>query len=696
MRRTQRPPLHSPGGRVGKGRWAQGLALGLALGLASGAYGRTPGRSGVASADEGAPAAPSPPAPRPPRGPSVPDPAPFLDVAGASLVGVSRSGETVLFRMTSSGASQVFRTGRDGGWPHRLTFRTEGVDFAVASPDGSAVVLGYDRDGDENHALYLRPTTVGTPERTLAAAPGVRHGGVAWADDGTAIFFHSNLGSRGSAGGSGGATGDEEPKEEAAPATDEFTIRRMDVATGQAEVVLPRPGRWAVEDVGREARRLLVSKEISSRARALYVLTLATGALVELDPAPAGAEVLPGSARFVRDGSEVAFLSDRDGAWRRAYVWTEATGAVRGVAAPEGDVEALTVSPDGETLVLEVNVAGRSALVARDVATGAARPAPDVGEALVGRVVVDERGSWFFTVVDASTPGTVVRWDPPGAEGGAGRTVALTHPDFAGLPPETFAVTPKAVAYPTFDGREIPAWLYLPRGREPKGLPFVVQFHGGPASQARPGFSAERAYLLSLGFGILAPNVRGSTGYGRVYRDLDDGPLRMDAVRDGKAAADWLVASGLADPGRIAATGGSYGGFLVMALLTEHPETYAAGVNVVGIVNFETFLAQTAGYRRSHRESEYGSLADPAFLRSISPIHRVDRIRVPLLLGHGERDPRVPVGEARQIEAALKARGASVEAVYFRDEGHGFVKRPNRRQWTRRLAEFLVRHLRPT
>lgn len=672
MRRDRRPPLRSP---RGTGGWAFGLALGLASGL----HGGTPGTSGVAFAEDGAPAAPAPPAPRPPRGPSVPDPTPFLDVAGASLVGVSRDGETVLFRMTSSGASQVFRTGRDGGWPHRLTFRTEGVDFAVASPDGTAVVLGYDRDGDENHALYLRPTKVGTPERTLAAAPGVRHGGVAWADDGTTIFFHSNLGSG-----------------------DEFTLRRMDVATGKAEVVLPLPGRWAVEDVGREARRLLVSKEVSSRARALYLAVVEPSppaaearGLVEIDPAPEGVEVLPGSARFVRGGSEVAFLSDRDGAWRRAYVWTEATGAVRPVPAPEGDVEALTVSPDGETLVLEVNVAGRSALVARDVATGAARPAPDVGEALVGRVAVDERGSWFFTVVDASTPGTVVRWDPPGADGGAGRTVPLTHPDFAGLAPETFAVTPKAVAYPTFDGREIPAWLYLPPGREPKGLPFVVQFHGGPASQARPGFSAERAYLLSLGFGILAPNVRGSTGYGRVYRDLDDGPLRMDAVRDGKAAADWLVASGLADPARLAATGGSYGGFLVMALLTEFPETYAAGVNVVGIVNFETFLAQTAGYRRSHRESEYGSLSDPAFLRSISPIHRVDRIRAPLLLGHGERDPRVPVGEARQIEAALKARGAPVEAVYFRDEGHGFLKRPNRRQWTRRLAEFLVQHLRP-
>jgi len=618
-----------------------------------------------------APAAPAAPPPSPTR--DVPDPAPFLDVTGASLAGVSRDGATVFFRMASAGVTQLFRTGRDGGWPHRLTFRGEGVDFVVASPDGTQVVLGYDHDGDEDHGLFLRATADGGAERVLADRPGVKHGGVVWSDDGTRVFFHAN-----------------------ALAPDDFALFTMALADAAPTPVLTAPGRWAVEDVGREARRLLVSREVSARARSLHVLTLDTGALIEVDPAPAGREVLPGDANFANDDAEVVFLSDRDGAWRRAYAVRLADGVVRALDAPPGDIEQLTVSPDGTTVVLTVNDGGRSVLVARDVATGAARPAPDVGAALVGGVWIDARRSLFLGRSDASTPGTVMRWDPPADGAGPGTFTPLTFPDFAGLARADLDVTPTEVRYPTFDGREVPAWLYLPTGRAPQGLPFVVSFHGGPAAQERPGFHAERAYLLSLGFGVLAPNVRGSTGYGRAYRDLDDGAQRLDAVKDGKAAVDWLVARGYADPARIAATGGSYGGFMVLALLTEYPDAFAAGVDVVGIANFETFLANTAGYRRAHRASEYGSLDDRALLRSISPIHKVDRIRAPLLIGHGEHDPRVPVSEARQIEAALKARGSPVEAVYFADEGHGFAKKDNRRAWTRRLAAFLVRTLRPT
>lgn len=624
---------------------------------------------GGAAAPGGGPA----PLPAPARAPDVPDPAPFLDVTGAQLAGVARDGSTVVIRMSYAGVTQMFRLGRDGGWPHRLTFRTEGVDFAAVSPDATTMVLGYDHDGDEDHGLFLRPTADGGVERVLADRPGVKHGSVVWSEDGTRVFFRSN-----------------------ARAADDFALFTMAVGDVEPTPVLTSPGRWTVEAVDREARRLVVAKEVSSRANTLHLLTLATGALVELDPAPAGREVETSGVAFARGDADLVFLSDRDGEWRRPYALTLATGAVRAFDAPPGDVEALAVSADGATVVLAVNDGGRSRLVARDVATGAPRPAPDVGAALVGGIAIDTRGSWFLGTSSASTPGTVLRWDPPADGAGPGTFTPLTFPDTAGLPREALDVEPTLVAYPTFDGREVPAWLYLPKGRAPKGLPFVVSFHGGPSAQERPGFHAERAYLLSLGIGVLAPNVRGSTGYGRAWRDLDDGPKRMDAVKDGKAAVDWLVAQGLADPARVAALGGSYGGFMVLALLTEHPETFAAGVDVVGIANFETFLERTRGYRRANRESEYGPLSDRALLRSISPIHKVDRIRAPLLIGHGENDPRVPVSEARQIEAALKARGSPVEAVYFKDEGHGFSQKANRRAWTRKLGAFLLRTLKPS
>ena len=160
-------------------------------------------------------------------------------------------------------------------------------------------------------------------------------------------------------------------------------------------------------------------------------------------------------------------------------------------------------------------------------------------------------------------------------------------------------------------------------------------------------------------------------------------------MKDAKACADWLGSQGLADPHRLAVVGGSYGGYMVLALLTEYPDAFAAGVESVGIANFETFLERTADYRRANRESEYGPLTDREFLRSISPIHKVDRITAPLLIAHGENDPRVPVGEARQMEKALRDLHRPVDAIYFKDEGHGWSKRSNRRIYLRRLAEFL-------
>ncbi|MCC7139283.1 MAG: S9 family peptidase [Planctomycetes bacterium] len=647
---------------------ARAAALALLVALAPAAAARAadaPPRVPAPGPAPGAPAAPPPPAATPR---AAPDPAPWLEVAGASLSGVALDGSSVFFRMTYAGATQVFRVGRDGGWPVRLTFRSEGVDFAVPSPDGRWLVLGYDRDGDENHGLFLRPTD-GGPERPLAVVPGVQHGDVHWSRAGDRLFFRSNP--------DGGA---------------DQVLWSLAVADGSATRVLARPGRWSIEDVDRDARRLLVSREVSSRARTLHVLSLADGTLTDVDPPPTGREVLPGDAHFALDATAVVFVSDRDGEWRRAYRWHAADGRVEplpraGDAAGEADVEALEVGPDGTQAVVVEDVAGRSRVTLLDLAAGTVRPGPALGDAVVASPRLDTKGALFLTVLRADAPPVVHRWD------GAGPAVPLTVPDRAGLDPASLAVQTRAVSIESFDGRRVPAWLWLPPGREPKGLPFVLHLHGGPAVEERPTFSAERAYLLSLGFGVLAPNVRGSTGSGRTWRDLDDGPRRMDAVRDAKAARDWLVAQGLADPRRIAAHGGSYGGFMVLALLTEHPDDFAAGVEAVGIANFETFLERTAGYRRANRESEYGSLADRALLRAISPIHRVDRIRAPLLVGHGQNDPRVPVGEARQIVDALEARGRTVEALIFPDEGHGFSRRENRVRWVRAVGTFLLRHV---
>jgi len=301
---------------------------------------------------------------------------------------------------------------------------------------------------------------------------------------------------------------------------------------------------------------------------------------------------------------------------------------------------------------------------------------PKIDKGIVGNI--DFAGTaLLYSLNNANTPGVVYRWD---MDRPAALPVALTSADTRGIDVSRFRL-PKLVHYPSFDGRKIPAFLYLPRDyEEGKKIPFLVQYHGGPEGQYRPYFNRAFQYFLSRGYGIIAPNVRGSSGYGKAYIEADNYKKRMVSVKDGVWAAKYVIDQGFTDNKKLAAWGGSYGGFMVMATITEAPKLFGAACNIVGIVNFETFLKQTKAYRRHLREAEYGPLSDPEFLRSISPIYKVDRIETPLMLAHGLNDPRVPVGEAMQVAVALKKRGMEVEELYFPDEGHGFAKKFNRDQ----------------
>jgi dipeptidyl aminopeptidase/acylaminoacyl peptidase len=298
------------------------------------------------------------------------------------------------------------------------------------------------------------------------------------------------------------------------------------------------------------------------------------------------------------------------------------------------------------------------------------------------------------------------------------------------------------VKFKTFDGREIPAWYYkpirlssirkkLPIGStfslaEPEngilddentiarkhyifwpnspfvipthpadnGIPVIVSVHGGPEGQERPGFSSLYQYFLSRGYAILAPNVRGSTGYGKAYTHLDDVRHREESVKDLSYAVQWLRKSGGADPKRIAVMGGSYGGYMTLAAITLYPDLWSAAVDTVGIANWESFLKNTSGYRRRQREVEYGMLdKDIDFLRSISPIAKVDRIKAPLFVIAGKNDPRVPYTEAEQMVGALRKRGAVVEYKLYDDEGHGIAKLKNRLELYPLVADFLDKYM---
>ena len=248
--------------------------------------------------------------------------------------------------------------------------------------------------------------------------------------------------------------------------------------------------------------------------------------------------------------------------------------------------------------------------------------------------------------------------------------------------------TPELRKVKSFDGEEIPYFIYLPKtGKAP--YPVLVSFHGGPEGQFRPGFTPQFQYFLSKGIAVAAPNVRGSSGYGKRFMDLDNYKLRMNAVRDGGAILEDLVKSGIAKPKSFVATGGSYGGFMTVASMAEFADDYICGIDNVGVVDLIDFLENTSSYRRHLREAEYGPLTDREFLSSISPTNMVGKINGELFVFHGANDPRVPVSDAYILINKMKKAGKKVQKHIFEDEGHGYRKKENRNVYFLKSAEFI-------
>jgi dipeptidyl aminopeptidase/acylaminoacyl peptidase len=276
------------------------------------------------------------------------------------------------------------------------------------------------------------------------------------------------------------------------------------------------------------------------------------------------------------------------------------------------------------------------------------------------------------------------------ASGTDGAARQITEADLGSLNRDDF-IAPETIRYQTFDDRQIPAFWFRPAtGAGP--WPVVVDVHGGPESQRRPDFAPVTQWWLAHGFAVFAPIVRGCTGYGKAYSHLDDVERRMDSVADLAAAVEWLRGQDDVAPDRIAIYGRSYGGFMVLAAVTTYPDLWAAGVDIVGIANFETFLECTGPWRRQTRAAEYGDPErDAALLRAISPIYRADQIVCPMLLIHGRNDPRVPVQETEQIAARLRELGRDVDLIIFDDEGHQITKLANKITAYDAVAQFLTR-----
>ena len=599
----------------------------------------------------------------------------YLNIRAASSPTLDARGERVAFLMNVTGTAQVWSVAAAGGWPEQLTFYTDRVDFVRWSPDGTGLLFGKARGGDENAQLFWMSTD-GAQVRQLTDAPRIRHNFGAWSPDGRRISYASNKRN-----------------------PNFFDIYTMDVATGAESLVYQQDGSNAPVAWSPDGRFIVVSRssDTLSLDNDLYLVELATKGVTHLTPHTGATQY--GDVHFTRDNRSLLLSTNAGGEWQSLARMDLATRKIESATNAAWDTDASEMSADGRLLAYALNRDGFSELYLRKLTDAGAGVGRDTqielpGKGVVGGLEFSRDGNRLaFTFAGARYNSDVWLYDLK-----TRRLQQVTRSSRAGIPQSSF-VEPQLIRYKTFDGREIPAWYYRPSNIQINGadhpLPVIVSVHGGPEGQERPAFNPTYQYFLSRGYAVLAPNVRGSTGYGKTYTHLDDVKLREDSVKDLAAAVDWLKTSGGADPRRIAVMGGSYGGYMTLAAITLYPNLWAAAIEMYGISNFETNLKNTSGYRRKQREREYGTLAgDLEFLRSVSPIYKVSRIKAPLLVFQGKNDPRVPYTESEQIVKALRDRNAPVEYTLFDDEGHGFVKLTNRLVVYPKIVDFLERHMR--
>ncbi|MGE3913135.1 MAG: prolyl oligopeptidase family serine peptidase [Chloroflexota bacterium] len=606
----------------------------------------------------------------------------FLSARSAFGPRFSQDGARLFFLSDLSGAPQLWSVPLDTPerWPEPVAVSFDRVTGAWPSPRSEAIVVAADTGGNERTQLHLieRP---GVTPRLLTTAPDAIHQFGGWHPDGQTLAYSSN--------------------ERNARFFDAYLL---DLQTGQRRCVFQGDGTYYAAGISPDGRSLLLQEAGSAWEHAVYVVDLVTGDTRRLTPA--------GTARYKQlawgaDSRTAYCVSDQGRDFLGLAALDTWTGDLRWLSRPNWDIDDFAVSPDGERIAYQVNVDGYSEIWVQTVATGqeTAIPIP-TGQAY-------EPYKWLptfswspdcrdlaFTFSAADRPASIYV-ATPAASGVAGEAAAVSEPPrrvtdtwAGGLDLDDLA-TADLIHYRSFDGREIPAFVYRPKNHRADGTsPALFYVHGGPESQIRTMYNGVIQYFVHRGFVVIAPNVRGSLGYGTPYVHLDDVERRPDSVRDLAEAARWAASTGLAHPERLAVMGASYGGYMVLASLTSYPELWAAGVDIVGIANFVTFLENTGPWRRHHREVEYGSLErDRDVLVQISPIHQADRIIAPLMVIHGANDPRVPIREAEQIVETLQALGRPVEYLRFEDEGHGLAKLKNRLAAYPQVANFLERHL---
>jgi dipeptidyl aminopeptidase/acylaminoacyl peptidase len=597
----------------------------------------------------------------------------YTNTRSAYASGWSADGTGIYISTRFGETSQIHYIEKPGGMRKQITFFSEPVNGVSVCPDQdmNGFLFGKDVGGGEFYQIFWFDAVTGK-YRMLTDGES-RNGGFSWSNGGDKFVYYTTA--------RNGRDWD-------------LRVQTVD-GEGEAKSILEAGGVWFAQDWSPDDSRLIVGRYISANESYAYILDVGTGELEQVNESDK--KISYGGAMWTKDGEGVYYTSDEDTEFMHLRLYDPKSGRSKILTGDiEWDINGFNISHSGETLVFTSNEDGIEKLYIMDSRTGKYKQVPGIPPGwIAGMEFSPDDSKLAMTLGTAGSTGDLYVLEVS--------DLALerwTFSEIGGLDTEGFC-TPSLIHYETFDKvegrkRQIPAFYFKP-GEGDGPYPVVIYIHGGPEGQFTPYFSTMLQYIIGeMGIAVLAPNVRGSSGYGKTYLKLDNGFKREDSVKDIGYLIDWIAEQPELDKSRICVYGGSYGGYMVYASMIHYNEKVRCGIDVVGISNFVTFLENTKEYRRDLRRVEYGDERDPEMrehLEKISPTTNAKEITKPIFIIQGLNDPRVPVTEAEQMLEAVRSNGVEAWYLLAKDEGHGFRKKKNRDYMYHSMILFLEEYL---
>jgi dipeptidyl aminopeptidase/acylaminoacyl peptidase len=594
----------------------------------------------------------------------------YTEFRAAGLIGWHPTRREMLISTRFGDTNQVHQVKFPGGDRRQLTFYPERVTGAAFRPKtGDYFVFSKDIGGNEFFQLFRYDMATG--ESTLLTDGKSRNTGMLFSNSGEWLAYDSTR--------RNGKDNDIYLVNPSQPQSNKMLL--------QVE-----SGGWGVSDWSPDDKKLLVGEYVSANESYGWLVDVATGEKTLLTPK--GAEkVAYGGAQFSHDGKGAYVTTDKDSEFQRlAYIDFATKQHTYLTDHIKWDVDSFEVSPDGSTIAFVTNEDGISRLRLLDTKTRKEKTAPSLPVGLIGGLEWRDNGDELgFNLSSARSTSDVYSLDVK-----TNKVERWTFSETGGLNTEAFADA-ELVRWKSFDGRDISGFLYMPPAKFNGPRPVIINIHGGPEAQARPGFLGRNNYFLNeMGVAILYPNVRGSSGYGKTFLALDNGFKREDTYKDIGALLDWIKTQPRLDASRVMVTGGSYGGHMSFAIATLYDDKIRATLPVVGISNLVSFLERTESYRRDLRRAEYGDERDPQmreFMTRTAPLTNAAKITKPIFIVQGGNDPRVPLNEAEQMVKTVRQNNKAVWYLMAKDEGHGFNKKKNQDFQFYATIMFMREHL---